>query len=114
MKHLSYSESYIFDDIHKNFPNLTITLVTKSEQEINWFCITILQMECPVYTLIQVLIESDWNTKWYCLKNASRDKHFKTFSFLSFLRSIFIPCSALKISCFTNLILTQTRAPPPI
>ena len=29
-----YLKSYIFDEIHNNFPNFTITTITKTEQEV--------------------------------------------------------------------------------
>ena len=39
---------FIFDEIHNNFPNFTITAITETEEEIG-FCITILYVQCHLY-----------------------------------------------------------------
>ena len=66
----AYSKWYIFDEVHNNFPNFTITPITKTEQETGfvspfykWNVIYILNQ---AGNKDEVSIESDWNTKEHC------------------------------------------------
>ena len=56
----AYLKSYIFDEIHNNFPNFTFTPITKTEQEIG-FCIIILQMQRHLFPISTLLLEIKTN-----------------------------------------------------
>ena len=66
----AYSKSYILDEIHNNFPNLTITPIIKTEQEIGFvspfYKCNIIYTQAQAGNKDEVSIESDRNTKEYC------------------------------------------------